>query len=112
MKLNPKEAPRGYVAKPAPGQFDCHGCAFYKPDVQAGRMTCGRPTLHCMFSERKDGCSVIFIKAPKARKKPATFAAWWKKQYPATRKHGWGYTNHDVEIYARRAFAAGRRSKT
>ena len=58
---------------------------------------------------RKDGRTVHFVPTPKRPRPRATFAQWWKKQYPASRKHGWGYTNHDVETYAHRAWLAGRR---
>lgn len=31
MKLNPKEAPKGYVARETRKTYGCAGCVFYDP---------------------------------------------------------------------------------
>ena len=153
MKLNPKEAPKGYVARETRKTYGCAGCVFYDPGKCP---SCQKTKASCMSFDRMDGCDVIFVQAPKRprqatapegkdicsrcgrvqtygtmkaisedsfdllctkcrRPRPkATFEQWWKTQ---ERKHPW-LTNTHVDKYAnaceqiaRRAYAAGRRSK-
>ena len=49
MKVNPNEAPEGYVAI---AEGSCYGCAFDSNCSQA----------NCLPGNRYDACSVIFIK--------------------------------------------------
>ncbi len=111
MKLNPKEAPKGYVARETRKTYGCAGCVFYDPGKCP---SCQKTKASCMSFDRMDGCDVIFVQAPKRPRHKATFEQWWKTQ---ERKHPW-LTNTHVDKYAnaceqiaRRAYAAGRRSK-
>ena len=54
-KVDPNEAPTGYVAVESEG---CHGCAF-----KAVGLTVCQEKTPCGV-HRKDGCYVIFIKKP------------------------------------------------
>jgi len=59
MKVNPKEAPEGYIAKKAPrNKFCCHVCEG-RPEC------CLHNSLLCTCDERKDGCEVYFVKKSK-----------------------------------------------
>lgn len=59
-KVNPNDAPKGYIAIPMPesAKDNCKGCAF------DGFSTCGS-NLRCAAQERKDKSAVIFVKKPK-----------------------------------------------
>lgn len=61
MKLDPNEAPEGYVAVPIgnnPANF-CRGCAFQNDEEMCN-------SAKCMIVNRKDRQSVIFKKREKA----------------------------------------------
>lgn len=55
MKLNPDEAPEGYVATHVIN--GCDGCALYETEHNK---LCSQ--AHCSEEDRKDECNVIFIK--------------------------------------------------
>jgi len=120
-KLNPKEAPKGYIAVPPEDpQIICSGCAF-----ETDRMACCQAPP-CAPHDRQDGCDVIFIKAPKRPRPKATFARWRKDVgcppvFAQLRIGGQVGNNllvsmKNAEAYAERAWnagyrAAGRRSR-
>lgn len=52
-KLNPNEAPKGYVAKTS--LIGCYGCAFKGA-------SCDGPDKECRWQFRKDGVEVIFVR--------------------------------------------------
>lgn len=70
-KLNPNEAPEGYVAVYYGKAIGCGKCCFREaPD-------CLQP---CVANERADGCYVIFKRKPtkptKPTRKPREWMAW------------------------------------
>lgn len=66
MKLNPKEAPKGYIAVPAPDPNDCTGCKLAKFNNLCVKN-------ECSSDKRKDGNDVIFVKNPKSAKVKFSF---------------------------------------
>ena len=95
MKLNPNEAPMGYIAALSfRGSCDC--CAF------KGTQECD--DAPCLWEDRNDKCEVYFVEAGKVKSPSpeATFAAWFAEKY-----------NHDdsIEESCRKAWNAGRRSR-
>jgi hypothetical protein len=74
MKLNPHEAPKGYIAKQGTGSRfdDCPRCAF------ASRYGC--LPRNCLKRRRTDGCNVYFVKAPK--RKPVIAWVFTANDYP------------------------------
>ena len=119
-KLNPHEAPKGYIAVRT-NRRNCIGCAFHPAtDCQ------DRP---CLPSERNDRCLIHFVKETDAPKRPrpkATFARWRKDVgcppvFAQLRIGGQVGNNllvsmKNAEAYAERAWnagcrAAGRRSR-
>lgn len=62
--VNPKEAPRGYIAKPC--AYGCNGCVFVHVN------DCRNLKAKCQAFDRKDGRDVIFRKAPKKKTKKST----------------------------------------
>jgi hypothetical protein len=77
-KLNPNEAPEGYVAVEGKGCRGCAFCAKHGLDISGYALTCKRKGSYtCGFSARKDGCSVIFHRKPtKPVRKPREWLAW------------------------------------
>lgn len=67
-KLNPNEAPTGYVAV---AHYGCTGCAFEPLDDCAPT----RAASGCTTKRRKDGHSVIFIRRETAPAEPAPLDA-------------------------------------
>jgi hypothetical protein len=68
IRLNPREAPKGYRAVEAPtGCNDCDGCDFLSQGgyCKMRYPLAGRP---CFHERRKDGHNVIFKRVKKARK--------------------------------------------
>lgn len=56
MKVNPDEAPEGYVARFSDTGF-CNGCYFF------GDGSCAEKNeISCQKQRRKDGCEVVFVK--------------------------------------------------
>lgn len=110
-KLNPHEAPKGYLA--IKGTSDTDDCATRCAFGPFRSPKC--ITATCSALSRKDKTYVYFVESPKRLRSKATFARWWKTQ---KRKHPWLTNTHEskyvrtCEQIARRAYAAGRRSKT
>lgn len=78
-KLNPAEAPPGYVAVAASG---CDGCAFRHKESG-----CVAPEgVACSWPSRGDGLPVIFIKRETTPAKPATLDARLTIRLPASVK--------------------------
>lgn len=69
MKLNPNDAPAGYVAKLSLGKR-CDGCEF--------KYSGGCFTAACTMNARKDGLDVIFVKRP-AKPKKDKDAEWLRE---------------------------------
>ena len=63
-KIDPNEAPEGYVA--VKETFACSGCALTDLDGDCFAAVCAE-------SHRKDGCNVIFIKKPDDGKATASW---------------------------------------
>ena len=63
-KLDPNEAPRGYVAEKE--NFGCSGCEVPFLTADCLDSFCGR-------AARKDGCNVLFVKKPDDGKATASW---------------------------------------
>ena len=115
LRLDPNEAPKGYVAVLANGPYDCDNCAANGTDARTGlchKLTDEKGGVSCSSFGRADRCEVNFVKAPKKPRPKATFARWWKKKQPVCKdKYGIRILSFkEAEALARRAYAAGRRA--
>ena len=77
-KLNPNEAPPGYVAVADASARGCSGCAINETP------TCNE--ANCTAMRRKDGHSVIFIKRKAWLAEPAPLDARYTLRLPASVK--------------------------
>ena len=94
-KVNPNEAPEGYVAVEQPNNL-CTGCYFknrYSGCIQEDN------NIHCMSGKRIDGVNVVFIK---------------KQIYTedvlesiAKECNVQGHLTRDIEFFASKVFEAG-----
>ena len=104
MKLNPHEAPKGYIAVLSVDGFFCRHCHLRQssPECLAAR---------CLENKRADGQPVYFIKKPKPRPKPKATYAQWAKKVGLIQPTGTVWNQWHMEDYTRKAYNAGRRSK-
>ena len=73
MKLNPNDAPKGYVAKREKEGESCYGCHL------SGLPLCVEKIESCQSRYRRDGCDVIFVRKPvRAPRKPRKFKGLFK----------------------------------
>lgn len=79
-KLNPNDAPTGYVAVAA--KQGCGGCAFLLPNRQCAMA----PNDGCMAFARRDGHSVIFIKRETTPAEPAPLDTRYTLRLPTAVK--------------------------
>lgn len=117
MKLNPKEAPKGYVARETRETYGCASCAPKRPRRTAapeGKDICSRcgrvQTYGTMKAVSEDSFDLLCTKCRRPRSK-AAFARWWKRQPSDWRAAMRVFGGDSVEALARRAWNAGRRSK-
>jgi hypothetical protein len=85
-RLDPNEAPPGYIAVAAVG---CRGCTF---DGICNDWRCGC-TLPCTPSDRKDKCHVIFVKDTAKPKK-----RYWYAEGALSGAYIWDPTDHIIAM--------------